>query len=72
MPRKRSAKATKVRKETSGETTTIEEAARRLNIGINQAYEAARHGQLPGAFRIGKRWIVPVAALDRMLSGNAA
>ena len=52
-----------------GESTTIEEAAKRLNIGRNQAYEAARSGQLP-AFRIGRRWIVPTGALDRLLSGE--
>jgi predicted site-specific integrase-resolvase len=72
MPRKREKKIARVRKENSGETTTIEVAAKRLGIGINQAYEAARLGKLPGAFRLGKRWIVPVAALDRLLSGNAA
>ena len=63
-------KVAKTKKEGAGETTTIEDAARRLNIGINQAYEAARHGQLP-AFRVGRRWIIPTAALDRLLSGNA-
>lgn len=48
-------------------TTTIPEAARRLKIGRNQAYEGARKGQLP-AIRIGRRWLVPTAALDQMLS----
>lgn len=53
------------------ETTTIEAAAKRLRIGKNQAYEAARKGELP-VIRIGRRGLVPTAALDRLLSGNAA
>jgi excisionase family DNA binding protein len=48
------------------EATTIEEAARRLGIGRNQAYQAATRGELP-AIRIGRRWIVPTAALNRIL-----
>lgn len=52
-------------------TITIVEAAKRLRIGRNQAYDAARNGELP-TIRIGKRWLVPTAALDRMLSGEAA
>jgi excisionase family DNA binding protein len=55
----------------AAETTTIEQAAKRLKIGRNQAYEAAARGEIP-AFRIGRRWIVPVAALDRMVRGEAA
>jgi excisionase family DNA binding protein len=61
--------AQKPKKKGSGETTTIEDAAKRLNIGINQAYEAARHGQLP-AIRMGRRWLIPTAALERMLHGE--
>ena len=52
-------------------TITIEEAAKRLGIGRNQAYEGARKGQIP-TIRIGKRILVPVAALERLLRGNAA
>jgi len=50
-------------------TTTIVRAAKRLGIGRNQAYEAARKGEIP-AIRIGCRWLVPTAALDRMLRGG--
>jgi excisionase family DNA binding protein len=57
------------RKKRLKETTSIEDAAKRLNIGRNQAYEAARHGQLP-VIRIGRRYLVPTAALNRLLSGN--
>ncbi len=48
-------------------TYTVPEAAEALGIGRNAAYEAARTGQLP-TIRIGKRILVPVAALERMLS----
>jgi excisionase family DNA binding protein len=47
-------------------TTTVEEVARRLRIGRNQAYEAVHRGDIP-AIRIGKRWLVPTGALDRLL-----
>jgi excisionase family DNA binding protein len=51
-------------------TLTIEEAAKRLGIGRNQAYEAARRGDIP-TLQIGRRWLVPAAALERMLNGGA-
>jgi len=52
-------------------TLTVEETAKRLGIGRNQAYEAIKRGELP-AIRIGKRLLVPEAALDRMLNAEAA
>lgn len=51
-------------------TVTVDEAARRLGLGRNATYEAVRKGEVP-AIRIGKRWLVPTAALDRMLKGAA-
>ena len=48
-------------------TVTVEEAARLLGIGRNSAYEAVRRGEIP-AIRIGKRFVVPRVALERMLS----
>ncbi len=48
-------------------TITIPEAAKTLGIGRSAAYEAARTGQIP-TIRIGKRILVPIAALDRLLS----
>ncbi len=50
-------------------TYTVPEAAELLGIGRAAAYEAARSGQLP-TIRIGKRVLVPVAALERFLAGN--
>jgi excisionase family DNA binding protein len=51
-------------------TLTIDEAARELGISKASAYEAARTGELP-TIKIGKRILVPVVALERMLQGPA-
>ena len=48
-------------------TVTVDEAARRLGLGRNATYEAVRNGEVP-AIRIGRRWLVPSAALDRLLN----
>ena len=59
---------------TERRTFTVPEAAKALGIGGAAAYEGARTGQIP-TIRIGKRILVPVAALERMLeqaSNNAA
>src|SRR5689334_12172304 len=48
---------------------TIAEAARRLRIGRNSAYEAVRRGELP-VVRIGRRLLVPRRALERLLDGD--
>jgi excisionase family DNA binding protein len=52
-------------------TYTIEEAAKILRIGRSSAYSAAERGELP-TIRLGKRILVPKAALDRLLAGEAA
>jgi excisionase family DNA binding protein len=51
-------------------TQSIRETAKILGIGLNQAYEAARRGEIP-TIKIGKRILVPVAAFERMLQGAA-
>ena len=51
-------------------TMTITEASEVLGVSRNKAYEAARRGQIP-VIRIGKRLLVPRAALERMLQGAA-
>ena len=53
---------------TDRRTCTIPEAAKVLGIGRNQGYEAARTGELP-VIRIGKRMLVPIAGLNRLLEG---
>ena len=52
-------------------TYTVEEAAKLLRIGRNQAYEAARSRQLP-TIKIGKRILVPRVALERLLDAAGA
>lgn len=50
---------------------TVGEAAAILQISRGAAYQAAKTRELP-TIRIGRRLLVPVAALDRMLAGNTA
>jgi excisionase family DNA binding protein len=47
-------------------TETIAEAAKELGIGRNQAYAAAKRGDIP-TIRIGKRILVLREPLKRML-----
>ncbi|WOH55139.1 helix-turn-helix domain-containing protein [Bradyrhizobium sp. BWC-3-1] len=51
-------------------TITISEAAERLGVSRNTAYEAARRGDIP-VIRIGKRFLVPIAAFERLLAEAA-
>ena len=50
---------------------SIPEAAKLLGIGRTSAYEAVRRGELP-VIMIGRRILVPIVALERMLeeAGN--
>lgn len=47
-------------------TLTIEQTAALLGIGRQLAYEKARTGEIP-TIRLGKRLLVPRAALEKML-----
>lgn len=47
-------------------TITISEAARRLGLSRNSAYQAAKKGELP-VLRIGRRLLVSVFALEQLL-----
>jgi len=51
-------------------TVTITEAAKALGIGRNAGYQAAHRGEIP-TIKIGKRILVPIAALDRLLHREA-
>lgn len=46
---------------------TIGEAAHRLGVHRETLRSAIERGEIPAA-RIGRRWLVPVAALDDLLS----
>ncbi|SDR31373.1 DNA binding domain-containing protein, excisionase family [Rhizobiales bacterium GAS113] len=52
-------------------TMTVPTAAKRLGIGRNQCYEAVARGELP-AIRIGRRLLIPMAALERLLDAGAS
>jgi excisionase family DNA binding protein len=47
-------------------TYTVDQAGRLLGISRNSAYQRAAEGQLP-TIRLGRRLLVPKAALDRLL-----
>jgi excisionase family DNA binding protein len=49
---------------------TVEEAAALLGISRSFAYEAVQRGEIP-SMRIGKRILVPKAALERLLLSTA-
>jgi excisionase family DNA binding protein len=52
--------------ETTCETISVPEAGRRLGLGRNASYEAARRGEMP-LLQFGRRKRVPLRALERML-----
>lgn len=52
-------------------TWTVPEAARLLGISTDSAYEAAHRGELPVRV-IGRRLLIPRAALLRLLDGPHA
>jgi excisionase family DNA binding protein len=66
-----SSKEAKRRAEQRRMTLTVNETAKRLGIGRNQAYEAIKRGEIP-VIRIGRRLLVPETALDRMINADAA
>jgi excisionase family DNA binding protein len=50
-------------------TQSIDETAKELGIGRNQAYAAARRGEIP-TIKIGKRILVLKGPLSRLLAGD--
>lgn len=50
---------------------TVQEAALVLRLGQGSVYAAIHRGELP-ARRVGKRWIIPRASLERFLDGQPA
>ena len=56
---------------TEGWVMTLAEAAAKLRISRNSAYEAARRNEIP-TIRIGRRILVPADAFERLLSGKSA
>ena len=50
-------------------TLTVDETAKCLGIGRNSAYEAIARGEIP-VVKVGKRLLVPKAALEKLLNGR--
>ena len=48
-------------------TLTVEEAARYLGIGRSATYDAINRGDIP-VLKIGRRFLVPAVALEKMLA----
>jgi excisionase family DNA binding protein len=55
---------------TERRVVTVNEAAAMLRISRGSAYEAVRRNEIP-TIRIGRRLLVPLSALDRLLAGSA-
>ena len=53
----------------AADVMSVEDAASRLGIGRNQAYEAAAAGKLP-TLRFGRRYLVLRVPFEKMLAGN--
>jgi excisionase family DNA binding protein len=53
------------------QTYTIDEAAKIIGIARVSAYAAVHDGTIP-TIKIGKRLLVPKAALERLLSGQTS
>lgn len=48
-------------------TLTVDEAAERLGLSRPVAYQAVKRGEIP-VIRIGRRILIPIAALEKMLA----
>ena len=59
----------RVEMDTEKLTLTVDETAKCLGIGRNSAYEAIARGEIP-VVRVGKRLLVPKAALERLLAAG--
>ena len=47
------------------------EVIRLTGLSRNKVYGALASGELPGAFKVGRRWLVSKRALDAILNGVA-
>jgi excisionase family DNA binding protein len=56
---------------TARRVVTVGEAAAILHISRGSAYQAAKANEIP-TIRIGRRLLVPLAALERLLAGNTS
>lgn len=59
-----------VTRENPRRTMNLEEWAREVGVGRSLAYELARRGEIPGLLKLGNRYLVSRAALEKMLAGE--
>ena len=52
-------------------TVTVQEVADLLGISRNHAFRCVHRGEIP-SFRIGRRLLVPISFLERLLETNTA
>ena len=52
-------------------TMRVEEAAKLLGVSRQTGYDLANRGELPGALRLGRRWVVSRKVLEAWLEGKA-
>jgi len=45
--------------------------AGQLGLSTNGVYSALQSGTIPGAVRVGRRWLIPADAADRLLAGGS-
>lgn len=53
------------------QTLKVEEAAKLLGISRAAAYNLAAKGELPGARKLGRRYVVLKSVLERFLQGES-
>jgi excisionase family DNA binding protein len=53
----------------SGGMASVDELAKALGIGRNQAYGFVQSGRIP-ALRIGRRWLIARPVIERIVSGE--
>ena len=58
-----------MKENSSKETITVIETAKRLGIGRNTAYEAVKRAEIPSV-KVGRRILVPSKALDKWLESG--
>ena len=58
------------RRGSARKTVSVDEAAEMLGICRNTAYAAIQRGEIP-VLKIGRRFLVPLPALERMLAGQS-
>jgi excisionase family DNA binding protein len=52
------------------QVASVPEAANMLGISKDLAYDLARRGELPGAFQLGRRWLVSLIRLRAAVHGT--